>query len=475
MNDDAFREDRVVLDGLTALGLALRPGEGASSIENVCFELGGEGARRASAVLRSLGVRVRDERGDCAVSAALGAAAAGAWVVLLASGAWTTALARATREASRVGVVVTGVVLSHGDDVGAVLPEEDGSDLAALGAADAERWTLSSAAEVRVWFAQRGRAHGGHRTRSAIAVMDLRSVAMRLATTIDEPESKLELAPIAFDGPSECEVVLISRGSGAQARVAAEWLCREGVAASAAQVRRFETDEDRAALRGAVRAARTVVVHELGSGFSGPSALECAALECGGEVLLLPRQRRGAPADAVDFCTFVAQAKRRRAILAAGSRALRVQLVGPPSSRARAIELVIEALGRARILAWAECVEPTHAMLTIDVGAARSVGYSGWLVVVPGLPVQAPIEAALGTTLMMVDVGRSSSLLRSTNVSAHDQAALVLAVVVVELEQRGQIAALSALKAALSVGPIAADPMTWHEVRARAEHLRSLR
>ncbi|MFO0562979.1 MAG: hypothetical protein U0269_33470 [Polyangiales bacterium] len=473
MNGDSLRADRAALDGLTALGLALRGGEGASSVENVCFELGGEGARRACAVLRDLGVRVHDERGDSAVSAALGAAAAGARVVLLASGAWTTALARATREASRVGVIVTGVVLSHGDDIGAVLPAADGADLAALGAADAERWTLSTASEVRAWLAQRGRALDAHTARSAVAVMDLRSVAMRLATVIDEPNA--ELAPVAHDGRLECEVVLISCGSGAQARAAAEWLRREGIAASSAQVRRFETDEDRAALRGALRAASKVVVHELGCGFSGPSAIECAALEGGAEVLALSRAMHGAAADAADFCAFLAQARHRRAALAAGSHALRVQLVGPPSSRAHAVELAIDALARGGMLAWAERVEPTHAMLTIDVGAARSVGSSGWLVVVPGLPVRAPIEPALGATSMVVDAGEHSSLLSSTDVSARDQASLVLAVAVVELELRGQASALLALQAALSDGEIAADPMAWGEVRARADHLRSLR
>jgi hypothetical protein len=475
MNGDSLRAGRAVLDGLTALGHALRGGEGAGAVENVCFELGGEGARRACAVLRDLGVRVHDERGDSAVSAALGAAAAGARVVLLASGAWTTALARATREASRVGVIVTGVVLSHGDDIGAVLPAADGTDLAALGAADAERWTLSTAGEVWAWLAQRGRALDARTARSAVAVMDLRSVAMRLATVIDEPNAALELEPVVHDGPYEREVVLISCGSGAQARVAAEWLRREGVAASSAQVRRYETDEDRAALRGVLRGARKVVVHELGCRWSGPSAIECAALEGGAEVQVLSRATHGATADAADFCALLARARHGRAALAAGSHALRVQLVGPPSSRAHAVELALDALGRARMLAWAECVEPTHAMVTIDVGAARSVGSSGWFVVVPGLPVRAPIEAALGDASMVVDAGEHSSLLSSTDVSARDQAALVLAVTAVELELRGQAAALLALQAALSAGENAADSMAWGEVRARADHLRSLR
>jgi hypothetical protein len=179
--------------------------------------------------------------------------------------------------------------------------------------------------------------------------------------------------------------------------------------------------------------------------------------------------------DAAELCALVAQSRHRRAALAASSHALRVQLVGPPSSRALAVELAIDALARARMLAWAERVEPTHAMLTIDVGAARSVGSSGWLVVVPGLPVRAPIEAALGAASMVVDAGEHSSLLSSMDVSARDQAALVLAVAVVELELRGQSLALLALEAALSGGEITADPMAWAEVRARADQLRSLR
>jgi hypothetical protein len=375
-----------------------------------------------------------------------------------------------------VGVIVTGLVLSHGDDVGAVLPAADGADLAALGAADAERWTLSTAGEVRAWLAQRGRSLDAHAARSAVAVMDLRSVAMRITTVIDEPSDGPELAPVALDGPAESEVVLISCGSGAQARAAAKWLRREGVAASSAQVRRFQDEEDRAALRGALRGARMVVVHELGGGFAGPSAIECSvASEAGAELLPLSRSVRGAPVDAAELCALVAQSRHRRAALAASSHALRVQLVGPPSSRALAVELAIDALARARMLAWAERVEPTHAMLTIDVGAARSVGSSGWLVVVPGLPVRAPIEAALGAASMVVDAGEHSSLLSSMDVSARDQAALVLAVAVVELELRGQSLALLALEAALSGGEITADPMAWAEVRARADQLRSLR
>jgi hypothetical protein len=139
------------------------------------------------------------------------------------------------------------------------------------------------------------------------------------------------------------------------------------------------------------------------------------------------------------------------------------------------VRTALSALDGASILAWAERVEPTHALVSVDVGAARAVGSSGWLVVVAGLPVQAPIEPALGATAMLVDAGLRSTLLSARGGDARDQAALVVAVVLVELELRGQSAAVEALERSLGAGDEPGDPLAWVQVRARADHLRSLR
>lgn len=461
------------LDGLAVLAELVAPSP-ARAFEYVCFELGGEGSRRACAVLRDAGVRIAQERGDQAVSAALGAAAAGARVLLFASGAATTQLARATREAQRVGVVVTGIVLSHGDDIGAVLPAADGADLAALASARAERWVVSSSSELRAWLLERARALVEFSAACAVCAMDLRSVAMLRATPValeTENGASSALSALAIEGPAGGEVVLISCGAGAKARIAAKWLRREGVSARSVEVRRFETGEDAAALRAALTDARRVIVHDLADR-SALSAIACACAATGGAKV--ERLVREGAVCAVDFCDAVAQAKHRRAALAAASHALRVQLVGPPSSRAMAVDHALDAFALAGLLAWAERVEPTHAMFTIDVGAAQSVGSSGWLAVVPGLPVRAPIEPALGAAAMVIDAGQHSSLLSSADVSARDQAALVVAIALVELELRGQSAQILALEAALSKA-VPADPLAWGEVRSRADHLRSLR
>lgn len=443
-----------------------------SPLEIVCVDLGGEGSRRLCAELRDRGAHVSSER---TVSAALGAAAAGATVWVFASGAHTVELARALREAQRVGVALTGVVASHGDDVGAVLPAADGADLAALASlasAPAERWTLSSPSEVAQWTQARLRALCSPPCASAVCAFDLRAVALRAWVA---PPERGALPSFTLHGEGEGGALLISCVAGAQAAVAVDWLAAEGVSARAMIVRSLD-DASITALCHAVSRASLVLVHR------GGDERVWSAVE--GACRALGRDRRSwialdaaHVADADRWCEQLARLRDHRAALEAASRALRVQLAGDPATRSAAVHSALSVLALAGMRAWAERVEPTHALITVDVGPSRQTGATGWMIVCEGLPVRAPIEPCLGAATMIVDVGRESSLLAERRVAtASDQASLVIAAVLAELEAREAApTAVEALQNAV-VRSAGSDAGTaWGEVRERARHLRSLR
>jgi hypothetical protein len=466
---------RSFCDGLSALADALE----TVTPKVECYLLGGEGARRAFALAGSAGLRCAAERGADAVSAALGAVARGAHPWLFASGESTVLLAGALRACARLGGALVGVVPSHGDDVGDSLPLSDGTDLSPLSSAPCECWIASCADEVdALVYACASRAADGA---SAVLAFDLRGVGLARVAASSGARPRASVAPVLVAPHGVSDVLLVSSGSGREARRAAEWLRSEGVAAGALSVS-LRKPLSLEALRSSLESASLIAVHEMGAG-DAVTSREGASLGAVGALVraLSPERARVVRvasdgfADAALFCEAVGVAEHRRAAREAGSRALRVQLAGAPSTRGPAVADALSVLADAGIDARCECVSPTHALFTVDVGPARSIGSPGWALTVAGLPVQSPLDPSLGEGAMLVDAGAGSTL--TCGEGASDEAALVVSVVFAELTLRAPEALRAPLARAVdrraSAGPSSAR--AWAEVRARAAHLLSLR
>jgi hypothetical protein len=438
----------------------------------MCYLVGGEGSRRLAAALEAAGLALEAERGEEALSAAVGASCAGASVWLLASGGWTSALARAIRASARAkGAPVRAIVASHGDDVGEALPLSDGTDLAALAAAPCARWLASSADEIERFV---GLAAGC--AAPAVVAFDLRSVGLMHRWRADgEGPSTMRAGEGLVARAGEGAVALVSAGAGDAVIEASRWLGASGVSTRAVSVASMGALDPASmrALPEALAGATHVLAHELGADpVAGETALS-AALRWAAPRARIDRVASGAALDAAAFCRALARVDphlHRRA-LAAASRSLPIQLVGPIETRGAVVSRALELFAASSMAARAIMVEPSHALLFVDVGEAGAVGSPGWVVVVWGLPVQPPLDAAIGEGAMIVDAGPGSALIADRSVE--DQAALVLAVALAELTVRGQAGLVASLEAA--VRRRARDRGLWALVGQRAAHLRSLR
>jgi hypothetical protein len=476
-------------DGLFALARAMRAHLASGSR---VYEVGGEGARRAARALSMCSVSIEPERGEAAVAAAIGARAGKAPVWLLASGGATELLARAMRASSRGGFgPLVGVIPSHGDDEGTLVPLADGSDLAALDSAPCARWVASSAHEIESLVEMAATTGGGspdgagdasphaHSSELSTAIVfDLRSVGLRIepARADGAVAERSHGATAKLEGAGS--VALVSVGSSESAARAARWLRDSGLSCvSLGGPRLSSLGEEIAAPLSGVELA---VVHEIGAPYERARwAIARWAARA------MPRARlvtlgRG-PAASAAFCEAVAsESSLRRASLDAASRTFSIQLVGPPSTRFAAVGLALEALSLAGLAPSAECVEPTHARIDCDTGPAGAVGGGGWVLIVPGLSVQAPIEPSLRGGAMIADAGRGSALLSSKAAdplaAPADQAALAVAAVLAELELRANRQASEVLcRVVDELDRRNGRGSPWAEVRARSAHLRSLR
>lgn len=462
--------DRTVGDGLTALARAMRAHLGANA---KVFEVGGDGARRAARALAMEGVAIEPAHGEASVAAAVGARAGGAMVWLLASGSATELAARAMRDARRAEAGSLRVVIpSHGDDVGALVPLADGADLAALDGAPCARRVAESAHEIESLV--RDAATPDERARDAktstAIVFDFRAIGLRIASLAHDP------ALDARDAPSSARAALVSSGSFESARAASRWLTDSSVSCVAIRAGAGAPSSEQMSLLERVEVA---VVHELGAPFD-PARWALARWA----ERAMPRAKlvllASGPASASAFCQAVAsESSMRRAALQAASRSLSVQLVGPPSTRFAAVEAALEALTDAGLAPSAECVEPTHARIDCDAGPAGATGTSGWVLIVPGLSVQAPIEPSLRGGAMIAEAALGSPLLARESAivpGPEDQAALAVAAVHAELELReNQHSSEAIAKVAAALDRARGGGSPWAEVRARSLHLRSLR